>query len=231
MSAAVALPDGRTVSAAPDVADHLVAGTLVVDGVTVTPEPAVWAETATLSARLRAEHAGRKPSEIPGLQEARDLYKRFGMEPTRHRPSSEALLRRILAGKEIYRLDNAVDVCNLASLEFLLPIGMYDLDRVEGDVTLRLGRGGEEYEGIRKGPVHLADRLGLFDDAGGFGSPTSDSRRTCVSGSTRRLLAVVMATGTYPHERMTAHVERFGALLVTHCGGDVAHRGLIAPDV
>ena len=109
---------------------------------------------------LAARWAGTQPARIPGLTEARDLYKSFGMEPTRHRPSSEALLRRVLQGKGLYRLGNLVDTCNLASLSFLLPIGMYDLDRVRGDVELRTGGPDEEYDGIRKGPVHLGGSAG-----------------------------------------------------------------------
>ena len=141
------------------------------------------------------------------------------MEPTRHRPSSEALLRRLLQGKGLYRLGSLVDTCNLASLTFLLPIGMYDLARIRGDVVLRTGAPGEEYAGIRKGPVHLEGRLGLFDDEGPFGSPTSDSARTSTSADTRTVLAVVMATGAYPAAAMAEHLVVFGDLFAAHCGG------------
>ncbi len=225
MNPGLELPDGRALGLDETTRDGLRAGVVLVDGVGVREEPAVWDETAAIAARLRDAHAGKVPSAIPGLREARDLYKSYGMDPSRHRPSSEALLRRVLKGGDLYRLGNAVDVCNLASLEFLLPIGMYDLDRVEGDVTIRVGREGEEYPGIRKGPVHLAGRLALFDAAGGFGSPTSDSLRTCVGEGTVRLLAVVMATGGYPPAAMAAHVARLGALFTQYCGGAVAFTG------
>lgn len=221
MNRAVPLPDGRTLRLDDGVLGGLRAGALAVDGVTVREAPEVWDETAALAAALRVRFAGQIPSDIPGLREARDLYRAFGMEPTRHRPSSEALLRRVLQGKDLYRLNNVVDACNLASLEFLLPIGLYDLDLVRGDVTLRLGREGEGYPGIRKGPVNLAGRLALCDDEGGFGSPTSDSLRTCVHAGTSRLLAVIMSTHATPPETMRARTARFGELLVRHCGGDV----------
>jgi DNA/RNA-binding domain of Phe-tRNA-synthetase-like protein len=227
MNRCATLPDGRTLRLDDGVLGALRAGALAVDGVTVREGTAVRDDTAALGARLWAEHAGRIPSDIPGLREARDLYNAFGMEPTRHRPSSEALLRRVLQGKDLYRLNNVVDTCNLASLEFLLPIGLYDRDLVRGDVTLRLGRAGEEYPGIRKGPVHLAGRLALFDDGGGFGSPTSDSQRTCVHAGTTRLLAVIMSTRSVPREAMRARVSRFGELLVRHCGGEVTFAGLL----
>ena len=126
-------------------------------------------------------------------------------------------MRRVLKGQDLYRINNAVDACNLASLRFLLPIGMYDLDRVDGDVMLRVGKAGEEYPGIRKGPVHLEGRLGLFDATGPFGSPTSDSARTSVSDATRRILAVVMATHDYPDADMARNLGFFSKLFVRHC--------------
>ncbi len=227
MTAALTLPGGRSLALDDSVRAGLSAGVLVCEGVSVREEPAVWSETAELAARLREDHAGRLPSEIPGLREARDLYKAFGMEPTRHRPSSEALLRRVLRGKDLYRISNAVDCCNLASLSFLLPIGMYDLDLVEGDVVLRTGREGEQYPGIRKGPVHLAGRLGLFDAAGGFGSPTSDSLRTSVRDATTSLLAVIMATASYPRNPMRANVSLLADLFTRHCEGRVTFTALL----
>jgi DNA/RNA-binding domain of Phe-tRNA-synthetase-like protein len=221
------LPDRRTLALDDSTAGAVLGGVVVLEDVRVAEDPAVWDAIAALAGRLRDRHAGRKPGEIDELQEARRLYNRFGMEPTRYRPSSEALLRRVLAGKDLYRINNAVDTCNLASLEFLLPIGMYDLDRIEGDVVLRVGNEGEGYPGIRKGPVNLAGRLGLFDDQGGFGSPTSDSARTRVTEATARILAVVMATAQYDPARMADHADRLGALFATHCHARVASRGLL----
>ncbi len=219
MSAAVALPDGRRVSVAAEAADRLCAGVIVSADCRVREDDSAALAAEELGRRYAADWAGTPPGRIPGLAEARDLYKSFGMEPTRHRPSSEALLRRLLQGKGLYRLGNLVDTCNLASLTFLLPIGMYDLDKVRGDVVLRTGGPGEEYPGIRKGPVHLEGRLGLFDDAGPFGSPTSDSARTATDPGTRTVLAVVMATGAYPAASMAANLTGFGGLFAAHCGG------------
>ena len=218
-ASSLTLPGGRVLALDETTAGKVRVAVVAVDGITVAEAPAVWAETAALAARLSARHAGQLPSEIASLQEARDLYKSFGMDPSRHRPSSEALLRRALGGKELYRLSNAVDCCNLASPTYLLPIGLYDLDRIRGDVVLRTGREGEEYAGIRKGPVHLTGRLGLFDQEGGFGSPTSDSARTAVGPTTRTILAVIFATGAYPPARLAEHAEHFGALFARHCGG------------
>ena len=121
------------------------------------------------------------------------MYKRVGIDPTKTRPSSEALLRRVRKGDELPRINSLVDIINWCSLETQLPYGLYDLDKIQGDVTLRLGRPGEEYEGIRKAAVHLAERLTLADASGPFGNPTSDSARTMVTTATTRALVVIFA--------------------------------------
>ena len=216
------LPDGREFAVATAAASRLCAGVIVLDPVVYAQTDAAAAAAESLGRELAARHADLPPSRIPGLAEARDLYKSFGMEPTRHRPSSEALLRRLLRGKGLYRISNLVDACNLASLSFLLPIGMYDLDRIEGDVVVRSGEPGEEYPGIRKGPVHLEGRLGLFDAAGPFGSPTSDSARTSTGARTTRVLAVVMATSGYPAATMASHLEACGRIFADYCRAETA---------
>jgi DNA/RNA-binding domain of Phe-tRNA-synthetase-like protein len=123
----------------------------------------------------------------------RTMYRRVGIDPTKTRPSSEALLRRVRRGDELPRVNSLVDIVNWCSLESQLPFGLYDADHIQGAVTLRLGRAGEEYAGIRKDVVHVAGRLTLADDAGAFGNPTSDSSRTMVTTSTTRALVVIFA--------------------------------------
>ena len=225
---ACTLPDGRRVAIAAEAADRLSCGVLVLDSVKVQDNPAVTEATMELGAELVARYVGLLPSEIPGLQEARNLYKSFGMDPSRHRPSSEALLRRVLKGKDLYRISNVVDSCNLASLDFLLPVGMYDLAKVTGDVVLRTGRDGEQYPGIRKGDVHLAGRLGLFDETGPFGSPTSDSGRTCTSADTTTLFAVIMATASAPRLGMEDHLSIFSGHFQAFCGASESFRATLS---
>ncbi len=227
MGLACSLPDGRTVAIADEAADRLLCGVIVIDPVEVNDNTGAAEDSVALAPSLRDKHEGKLPSEIAGLTEARQLYKSFGMDPSRHRPSSEALLRRVLKGQDLYRINNAVDSCNLASLSMLLPIGMYDLALVQGDVQLRTGAAGEEYPGIRKGSVHLEGRLGLFDREGPFGSPTSDSARTSVSTGTRSILAVIMATAGYSPGQMQEYLALFGAIFGKHCGGTTIFQAVI----
>ena len=108
---------------------------------------------------------------MPGASDARTLYKAVGLDPTKYRPSNEALLRRALKGEALYRINTLVDALNLSSLRFQLPFGLYDLARVEPPVTLRKGMAGESYEGIRKGPVHVEGRPVLWTRRGPSATP------------------------------------------------------------
>jgi DNA/RNA-binding domain of Phe-tRNA-synthetase-like protein len=164
-------------------------------------------EIAALCASLASRHAGRQPSEIEGLSAARRLYRAFGIDPTSTRPSSEALLRRILQGKPFPVINAAVDVCNLCSTAFLLPIGLYDAAKIQGNVTLRKGTPGESYPGIRKDAVNVAHRPVLVDAQGPFGNPTSDSDRTKVDAATMSLWMVIFAPSDYPPRDLEAHVS------------------------
>jgi len=139
------------------------------------------------------------PAEVAAV---RTMYKRVGLDPTKTRPSSEALLRRVRKGDPLPRINSLVDVCNWCSLEFQLPYGLYDAAHVEGDIELRLGREGESYPGIRKDDVHVAGRLTLADARGPFGNPTSDSARTMVTTSTTSAIVVVFAPAEMAGRRL-----------------------------
>ena len=123
----------------------------------------------------------------------RTMYKKVGIDPTKTRPSNEALLRRVRKGDTIPRINSAVDVINWCSLEFQLPYGLYDSAKISGPVTMRLGAEGERYAGIRKDDVNVGGRITVADDIGPFGNPTSDSARTMVTPSTTELLVIVYA--------------------------------------
>ncbi|MBI4265342.1 MAG: hypothetical protein HY657_13290 [Acidobacteria bacterium] len=187
-----------TFSEAPELAAIVRPGVLWLDGATVVErEPRLDGPLAAAEASVRAT----PPDEIAAV---RTMYKRVGIDPTKRRPSSEALLRRVRKGEPLPRINSMVDVCNWCSLEFQLPYGLYDAARIAGDVVLRAGRPGESYAGIRKDEVHVGGRITLADDLGPFGNPTSDSARTMVTPLTTRALVVVFA----PYEIEARHLER-----------------------
>ena len=139
-------------------------------------------------------------SPLTGL--VRAMYRRVGIDPTKTRPSSEALLRRIRRGEPLPRVNTLVDVGNWCSAEWQLPYGLYDLDRVQSPIELRRGRANESYEGIRKDAVRLEGRMVLADTEGPFGNPTSDSARTMITARTTRALVVIFAPWECDVERL-----------------------------
>jgi DNA/RNA-binding domain of Phe-tRNA-synthetase-like protein len=204
----------------PSLANRVMAWSVEVADLVVEDSPGAYEGLVRAARRQHELHSGRSPGQIPGTGEARRLYKSFGVDPTRTRPSSEALLRRALKRQEFYRISNVVDVGNWVSLEFLLPLGLYDRDKIDGEVaTVRVGEEGEEYEGIRKGPVHVGGRLCVADQQGAFGSPTSDSLRTSVDPSTRRVAAIVFGPGDVDADRVRDAGVALAARLVEHGGG------------
>jgi DNA/RNA-binding domain of Phe-tRNA-synthetase-like protein len=133
--------------------------------------------------------------EASAIIATRVSYKALGKDPARYRGSAEALLRRLIAGKGMPRINSVVDVINLVSVESRLPIGLYDEARLEGAIEFRAGRTGETYKGIGKYDLNL-EGLPLFADAKGpHGSPTSDSERTMVTEATKRVLAIIVSFG------------------------------------
>lgn len=174
-------------SVAPDVAAVCRPAVAWLEGAHVVErEPRLTAVLAEAESLVRQQ----PPADVAAV---RTMYKRVGLDPTKTRPSSEALLRRVRRGDSLPRINSLVDVCNWCSLEFQLPYGLYDASHVAGDIELRLGRDGESYPGIRKDDVNVAGRLTLADTRGPFGNPTSDSARTMVTTSTTSAIVVVFA--------------------------------------
>jgi DNA/RNA-binding domain of Phe-tRNA-synthetase-like protein len=192
------------------------------DGATVVDrEPRLDALLAAAEARVRAH----PPEETASV---RTMYKRIGLDPTKTRPSNEALLRRLRKNQPLPRINSLVDVINWCSVEFQLPYGLYDRANITGGVTLRIGQDGEQYAGIRKDTVHVAGRLALVDDGGPFGNPTSDSARTMVSTSTTKALVVVFAPADVQISRLTHVLNTTAARTGEIAGGLETHRLICA---
>jgi len=197
----------------PDLRHIVRPGLLVVEDLTVVErEPRLDVPLLEAEQRVRLS----PPSEREAV---RGMYRKVGLDPTRRRPSSEALLRRVVRGDALPRVNTIVDVCNWCSLELQLPYGVYDLERVSGEVELRLGSAGEEYVGIRKDVVHVDGRLTLADALGPFGNPSSDSARTMATITTRRALAVIYAPATLPPDSVAAALDLTARRIAEFAGG------------
>jgi DNA/RNA-binding domain of Phe-tRNA-synthetase-like protein len=152
--------------------------------------------------------------ESAAILATRAAYKALGKDPARYRGSAEALLRRVIAGKGLPRINNVVDVINLVSSESRLPVGLYDLAHVQGDIVFRAGRAEETYKGIGKYDLNL-EGLPVFCDAvGPHGSPTSDSERTMVTLGTKQVIAIIISFGGA--EGLERWAERMTELLALY---------------
>lgn len=135
-------------------------------------------------------------SSMPAIKASRQAYKLTGKDPARYRLSAEALLRRAVKEKDLYRINNVVDLLNLVSITTGFSIGGYDASRILGRVVFGIGAKDEPYTGIGRGPLNIEGLPVFRDDQGPFGSPTSDSERTCVTADTQRFLMVIIGFGS-----------------------------------
>lgn len=152
----------------------------------------LWEEIKALGEKFKAELTTERLKDISGIAATRRVYRACGKDPSRYRPASEALIRRLLQGKELYQIDTLVDLTNLASIAYGYSIGGFDADKFEGDtLTLGVGREGEPYEGIGRGIINIAG-LPIYRDArGGVGTPTSDNERTKIDIATTHLMVLI----------------------------------------
>ena len=181
---------------------------------------ALWKEIEALGDKFRQELTTESLKELTSIAATRSVYIACGKDPSRYRPASEALIRRMLQGKELYQRDTLVDLVNLASVAYGYSIGGFDADKFVGDtLTLGIGREGEPYEGIGRGMINI-EGLPVYRDAeGGVGTPTSDNERTKMTLQTTHL--VVLINGYDGREqRVRENAEYIQALLRKYAQSD-----------
>lgn len=152
----------------------------------------LWKEIEEWGAKYRSGYTTETIKHISGIEATRRVYRACGKDPSRYRPASEALIRRMLQGKALYQIDTLVDLVNLASIAYGYSIGGFDADKFVGDtLTLGVGREGEPYEGIGRGMLNIAGLPVYRDAEGGVGTPTSDNERTKMEMSTKNVLVLI----------------------------------------
>ncbi len=157
----------------------------------------------------------------------RRLFKSAGIDPTRYRPSGEALVRRILKGQDLYHINCIVDINNICSIESLFPLGAYDCKRIIGDVSIRLGTDDEIYHGIGK-DINISGKLVSADCEGAFGSPIADSSRTKITEDTREVLVLLYAPESTDDNELQGTIDRFADLASEHAGARKRDSGIYA---
>lgn len=157
-------------------------------------------------------------AEDAAVRDVRAMFREWGVDPSKYRPSSEALLRRVVQGKGLYRVSNIVDIGNLGSVETGWPYGCYDRARLRPPIALRHGAAGESYEGIGKRVWHLEGRPVLADFEGPFGSPISDSTRSMITESAADILAVIYAPASAADAEVEGAIKRLSERFVQFAG-------------
>lgn len=178
--------------------------------------------------RKRREFTVTTLAEAEAVRAVRAMFRAWGMDPSKYRPSSEALLRRVVQGKGLYFISNIVDLVNLGSIETAWPYGCYDRAKVFPPIVFRHGQPGESYERVGKEMWHLEGRPALADTEGPFGAPISDSTRTRITEATREVLIVVYAPAAArdsdvqdASQRVAERLSRFAhaaATRISFCG-------------
>ena len=182
--------------------------------------PALNQEFAQLQQEVAKVYNLEALPKLPRILAVRSMYKKLDFDPARYRPASEALVRRVLQKKDLYYVNSAVDVNNYCSIKYLLPFGLYDWDQIAGDVVYRREQEGS-YVNIAGNVVSTGNKPFLADDEGVFGNPTSDSRRTAVTLTTRNLLAVIYADESVNNAELNGILDFAGNMFVCYNGGKV----------
>ena len=185
-------------------------------------------ELDALAASIASRYEVADINTLPAIAATRRAYKACGKDPNRYRPSQEQMMRRIVRGLGLYNVNAIVDAGNQLSLLTGCSVGCFDADIIKGQqLSLGIGREGEPYEGIGRGPLNIAG-LPVFRDAeGGFGTPTSDNERTKVSLSTRRLLMTIHLFD--PEADADSIIETATDLFTRHCNATDIHHQIFRP--
>ena len=180
----------------------------------------LWDEIHALGEKYKQTLTTESLKEISGIAATRKVYRACGKDPSRYRPASEALIRRILQGKTLYQIDTLVDLINLASIAYGYSIGGFDADKFVGDtLTLGVGKAGEPYEGIGRGMINIEGLPVYRDEKGGVGTPTSDNERTKMELKTTHLIVLINGYDGN-EEKVRENAEFIQKLLKKYCQSD-----------
>lgn len=156
----------------------------------------------------------------PILRAYRDFYWRVGIDPTKIRPASEALLRRVLQGKELPRINTLVDAYNLASMKTRISIAAFDAAHLQGDLRMRLAREGEEFLGIgMEKPAVLTGVEVVCEDDNGLSAiyPYRDAHRTRITTATTDTVFMTCGVPGIPREALVDAAETTKEFVERYC--------------
>jgi DNA/RNA-binding domain of Phe-tRNA-synthetase-like protein len=180
---------------------------------------ALWEEMESAENDIRRTYTLELVNKRPSIAAMRQLYKKLGKDPNRYRPSAEALSRRIVLGKSLYRINTLVDIINLVSLQSGFSIGGFDNSKVIGALSITVGQNGEPFNAIGRGQLNIEGLPVYKDERGCIGTPTSDEERTKLSLETTDLLMVIHSAAS-DKERLEEALSLSRRLLMTYAFAD-----------
>lgn len=163
-------------------------------------------------------------ADLNGIKKWREAFKLAGTDPSRYRPSHEALFRRLKKGERLPDIHSAVDLNNYFSVKYCMPIGIYDTEKISGPVIVKIGAPEDGYEGINGREVNMENKLLTADGEGAFGSPIVDSKRTMVTPDTRHALHILYFPPGIPEEKALTQLNTITeAMTHVHGGQALCH--------
>lgn len=158
-------------------------------------------------------------TDFPGIAEWREIFKQVGTDPNRYRPSVEAIYRRIQKQNYLNSIHSAADLNNFFSMQYEIPIGIYDTNNINGDIEIRVGQLGDEYLGINGRTISMNDKILSSDETGAFGSPYVDSERTAVTLETKHAIQIVYLKPSLQNDSSEKLLTSLGAMFTQVHGG------------
>lgn len=177
----------------------------------------LWEEICIACDKIAQNKALEDVLKIDNIKAARDAYKKIDQDPSRYRVSSESLVRRVVKGKGLYKVNNIVDINNLISILSFCPVCAYDLEKIDSEICFKVGEEGEHYEGIGRGQINMSNIPVFADKEGLFGSTTSDSVRAMVTENTKRLIMCIVSFNG--GENLGQYIEQCKNLLIKYADG------------
>ncbi len=171
---------------------------------------------------VKKEHVLERLVQNPLIRAYRDFFWRIGIDPTKTRPSAEALLRRVLAGRDFPRVNTLVDVYNVVSMQSLLPIAAFDADKLRGELVMDLSRNGEFFLGIGMDkPAELTGKEVVVRDDEKLIAiyPYRDADATKVTLETRHVFLMVCGVPGIDVDYLQSTGENLVKQVTKFCGG------------
>ena len=173
-------------------------------------------------AETRSRWEIEKLRDDPDFRAYRDFFWRLGTDPTKNRPAAEALIRRVLNGRPIPKINTWVDAYNLVSIQTAIPIASFDADLLMGSLLMREAEAGEEFLGIAmKKPVVLKGGEAVIQDDEGLVAiyPFRDADHSKVTGNTKNVLMLLCGAPNITLEMLDESAGVAKRVLTRFCGG------------